>query len=90
MSAGVFSFEGKNSQARKVKVAGRLYPLSLVERVDKDEAGLPAIREQNVALIKERISLVCQQEALKHEVSSLQRKAETTTRQSYLWKNATD
>ena len=62
--------------------------MSLVERADINEAGLVAIREQNIVLMNERNSLVYQLEDLQQEVSSLQRMAEVTMGQLYFWNDA--
>ena len=50
-----------------------------------NEAGLASTREQNVALMNERESLVYELEALQQGLSSLQRKAELTMGQLRLW-----
>ena len=88
MNACAFSVKGEHSKARKVGVAGTLHPLSRVDKVDKNEAGLDAIQEQNVNLINEGNSLVYQLEALQQEVLSLQRNTEVTMGKLYLWKDA--
>ena len=85
MIAVAFCVEGKHSKTQKVAVFGTLYPLSSVERADINEAGLSATRQQNVALMNGRNSLVYNLESLQQVVLSLHREAEVSTEQLYLW-----
>ena len=64
MNAGVFHVESKHSKIQGIAVAGTLYPLSLVERADTNEAGPAAVRKQNVSMMNERNGLVYQLETL--------------------------
>ena len=84
-----FALRVNIGKARRVAVAGTLCSSLWVEKADINEAGLAAIRKQSVALMNERNSLVYHLEAVQQVVSSLQRKAELSMGQMYLWNDAT-